>query len=446
MLAALHLVKNHETPVEELQTQVLAMLQSDTASRSIGEAASGITGVRKFTSTVENGFSSITTNMRSVSAEQEASEISFYIFTIENQIAQTRGFALACGDIRIGNVLAIVEDGEWDDTENPFTGVFFSYLADYILNTIEMYNSITDGDIEAALVNLGSGSNARSVYSPTFYDNDAWAAPLTKATRWYQKEPYWDVINSVAGSPNFPDNHKLLTGCVATAVAQIMAYHEWPKKPFPYPIQFIDPYLKTTTSFSQITYEWEKMKRAYYANWLSNEAKTEIGVLMLEIGANVKIKYGADASNAYTDDVPAALERMGYNRPPIMDYKAEYVIASIMPPFRTPVYVSGYAKKKYYAVDIFKWFPIYDGGHAWVIDAFRVRTLYINLNGLELCLPYCQVHCNLGWSGFNNGWYISGIFDASLSGGPVEIDRSAGDKDMYFQYKLKIIPLILPIK
>jgi hypothetical protein len=94
-------------------------------------------------------------------------------------------------------------------------------------------------------------------------------------------------------------------------------------------------------------------------------------------------------------------------------------------------------------------------GHMWVIDGVR-RMAYeedIQLPGGYIITwspslshedPYRDwVHCNLGWGGTRNAWYLSGIFDAqygSQSHARVIDDNSNPVIDYYFQYNIQILP------
>jgi len=63
------------------------------------------------------------------------------------------------------------------------------------------------------------------------------------------------------------------------------------------------------------------------------------------------------------------------------------------------------------------------GGHMWLIDGYGTMTYYTEyLNKKSNTLLYTStltltngimVHCNLGWNGTNDGWYIYGIFDTN---------------------------------
>jgi hypothetical protein len=163
-LALMHLEESHEITPETLQSQLGNFLANNAASRSADSPASSVTGVQKFTTVIENGFSSVTANKRSVATEQEASEIPFYLFDLENPVEQTSGYAVTCGDMRIPGILAVVENGEFGG-EHPFKDVFYTNLAAYILETIELYNGITDEDIAAAVEKHNSISDGNRAFN-----------------------------------------------------------------------------------------------------------------------------------------------------------------------------------------------------------------------------------------------------------------------------------------
>ena len=177
ILALQHMEESHEITQEELQARLLPFLGNG-LGRSAGGTQSVVVGVERHMSVIENGF---TQRGRS---GMRASEIPFYVFTLEDPIAQTQGFALASGDARIGCILAVVEYGEID-VNNPFHQIFFSQLNEYILETIEIYNNITAEDIQAAAErreeitngfgqfvhsNLGLGGRSNGWYRSGMFD------------------------------------------------------------------------------------------------------------------------------------------------------------------------------------------------------------------------------------------------------------------------------------
>jgi len=460
VLALWHLAESHETPEEELRNQVQAMLQHGAeaeAQRGNPVTASVITGVQRLSNTVEEGFSSVTANRRSKTTVSEKTEIPFYVFYLENQTKQTRGFALTCGDARIGNLLALVEKGDYEDTDNPFWSFFNACLDNYILRTIEQYNSVKDEDIAVAIAISKTEESRTRISTDSFNDwyVKDYVAPMT-TTQWDQDTPYYDVINSVAGR----SSNQWLTGCAATAMAQIMAYHEWPRTPH-FPIRkpsttgnstqeifnFNDPNTGVNTAFSSIEYDWANMKlypdATHHDSDIEKKIQTHIGVLMLAIGDKSKMEYGIKESGASTSDMSKGIKNMTYFSSTVKSYNFDAIKTSLDE--GKPVYVSGYdtSKPVIPILGIYK----YSGGHAWVIDGYK--TTYSNTvlaNGFPPIVYYVGlvkfVRCNVGWGGTDNGWYFNEVFD--MDAGPVVPYRSMTEN--YFQFNLEIIQFIKPDK
>ena len=53
------------------------------------------------------------------------------------------------------------------------------------------------------------------------------------------------------------------------------------------------------------------------------------------------------------------------------------------------------------------------GGHTWVFDGFKYTDLTINVAGFNMTFSALLLHCNWGWGGASNGYFISGLFDES---------------------------------
>jgi hypothetical protein len=276
VLALHHLQPEHISSEERLSDMVSDFLSTSSSSRSISGEKTTIAGIKKFTSKVDNGFSSVTANARSASAEPEPSEIPFYLFELENTAEDTKGFALTCGDDRIGNVLALVENGSVD-LDNPFMDIYYTNLESYIAETIDFYNNITDDDIYTALEKINQGTE-RAVTSSNYYDFNTNGSTLLE-TQWNQWEPYWDIINEVKGRTNWPRYDKYLTGCTATAMAQVMAFWKYPNK------CSIEPY-------NNINYVWNDMKAYPNATNLTTTGKRAVAALMYEAAEKLGTDYG----------------------------------------------------------------------------------------------------------------------------------------------------------
>jgi hypothetical protein len=484
ILALSHLEESHEVSENDLQNRLSEFLKSESVSRNAEGTESVIVGSKKYITKIEKGFSSKTSNSRSADDPDVPSDIPFYVFDLKNEQKGTEGYAITCGDSRIGDIIAVVDDGSLEGDPTPFDLIFCANMESYIDNTVEEYNSVTDDDIQVALTKLANEADIEILEGVPVDSNrvadrtvvyvglsskpgyvDTPFNPLTEKTRWNQRYgPYNSVITAYYGYAS-----DVPAGCVPVAMAQMMAYHEWPagfQSDLASP--FKDPYTKATRYLRNIRYNWSEMKKQNYAyNLTNNDAKTQVGALLLDAGKAVKVTYNSSGSGAYPEDVPAAFVSMKYNVPNgIMSYNFSTVQSSI--DNKRPVFING--NDGYYTVSgyrkyflWFKWdyyeYNVYTGGHAWVIDDYRIKKDFYNLllvysDGttqeylLDLPVatssPQNQVHCNIGWgSTVTNGWYVSGIFNTKT--GVIEKDRSVSDEKNY-AYNIRIIPNIYPRK
>ena len=399
ILALQHLEVNHEITVEELQARLRPFLGGGLGRSAMG-TQSVVAGVERHVLTIEDGF------VQRGRSDMRVSEIPFYVFTLENEADQTRGFALASGDARVGCIFAVVEYGEID-TDIPFNRMFFSMLVDYVAESVYLFNSVTVDDIQAAIERRDeiAGFATRSNARLTVPQNAI--GPLLRTT-WDQGAPYSDVINSIYG---LQPRDGFVVGCVAVALAQLAAFHRHPARPLPvirdprygrFISSFIHPHFGSTVSFSDLTYDWSSMTIARRAsNLFSGQHQMLVGVLMFEIASNANMNFGT--SQSVTNVTAGLLQNMGFRTPTMDPYNMMGINASIRA--GRPVYITGMRRNS-------------NVGHAWIIDGFF-------LSGLNFF-----VHCNLGWGGLSDGWYRSGVFDTGNV--PIPTQRPPwciGDRD-----------------
>jgi hypothetical protein len=352
---------------------------------------------------------------------------------------------------------------------------FYTGLAAYIENTIEVYNSITEADIENAL----NRRNTARYNAPDIPVSDVGeykfepvpdTGKLLETVRWDQgspTKPYNTIINAVKRPPD-PDYYHYITGCGATAIAIIMAFHG---KPEASALSFdTEPLLAlvnngtiTYNNWPTYTYNWVDMRLVDANIGRYPKAEEAIGVLMYEIGipenanssytwgyiseGNDPKKKGKGAStNTYNSGVKRAFENMGYHDPgSFKTYSLKGVQDSI--DTNKPVIAGGHTE-----LTKILWFTFGSGdGHYWVIDGYQqYSVLAKNDKGSKVLEEYTDyVHCNLGWyPGFDiydpddrvyrfhskNGWFISGVFDTNNI--PV-LTRSGTDG--FFKYAIKML-------
>lgn len=199
-----------------------------------------------------------------------------------------------------------------------------------------------------------------------------WApiAPLIK-TQWDQGAPY------NAQCPFYGDQRSV-TGCTATAMAQVMKYHEWPQEA----TAQIPSYESTNGLFlpklSPTVFRWSQMKNTYK----SSDKGDAVAELMLYCGQALKSDYTNMVTGAYSNDVAEALTKY-FKYDKNIEHKniAFYTISEWEQIIynelkeRRPVFHAGYSM---------------GGGHAFICDGYDGNGMF---------------HFNWGWSGSYDGYF-----------------------------------------
>ena len=134
--------------------------------------------------------------------------------------------------------------------------------------------------------------------------------PLVKST-WNQDKPYNDLC------PEYYTGVKCATGCVATAMAQVMNYHQWPKVPTDSIPAYTDGNSVYRPALPPVTFDWDNMRDNYvttfnteigtYVVQASDAEQLAVATLMKYCGWAVEMDYGL-SSGSYTYYVDAALK------------------------------------------------------------------------------------------------------------------------------------------
>ena len=214
-------------------------------------------------------------------------------------------------------------------------------------------------------------------------------------TTWYQNSPYNNLCPTYYGGT-------CVTGCVATAMAQVMKYHEWPQGPttsIP-SYECNSSYLQQTMSaLPPTTFDWANMKNnyGYGSNYTSAQAQA-VATLMKYCGWSVKMQYGP-SSGAYSEDIADAL--INY-----FDYNAsttQYIVRSAF----------GYANWTdiiYHELENSR--PVLyggqssGGGHEFVCDGY----MYDSESGTDF------FHINWGWGGTSDHYFVLSALDPDQQG------------------------------
>lgn len=231
-------------------------------------------------------------------------------------------------------------------------------------------------------------------------------APLI-TSRWDQTEPY-NLQCPIYNGTTLPSysGMQCLTGCVATAWAQIMYYHKWPVQgsgSHSYKWTFNGEDLGTLSAdFSQSTYNWDAMTDTYNSS-SSEESRNAVAQLMADVGIASNMSYSPLASGAVsTYSLQGLVEHFGYDKGATILYRDYYGLEA----WQDSVYASLAAG-----------YPVYYGGenssagHAFVCDGYY--------NG--------YFHINWGWSGISNGYFLLTALDPAMQG--------SGGSDAGYNYR-----------
>lgn len=188
------------------------------------------------------------------------------------------------------------------------------------------------------------------------YDIFEEKGPVLK-TEWDQGKGYNELVPKDCGTG------KALTGCVATAMGQVMKFYKHPNN-----------------------YNWDAMP--------NEGGSTEIAALMRDIGAAVKMDYGCDASGATNKNAVSAFkEKFGYTSAKEADFFWGSVRDEISRGY--VVILTGGTKSGL----------SYTNGHAWVCDGYIYNFTHGDTFDCSIAWGNIRLHMNWGWGGDFDGWY-----------------------------------------
>ena len=208
----------------------------------------------------------------------------FYIYNYEQS-----AYVIVSGDDRMKPVLGYSDNGSFI-TEN---------LPVNILGWLELYN--------AAYAELGNGEKA--VTEPKLLTKTSFPAsvsPLLGNICWDQSAPYNNTCPLYQGE-------RCVTGCVATAMAMILKYHEYPVKGKGTHSYKAPNGIECSFDYGNTTFDWNNMLPQYSGTYTAEQADA-VAQLMSACGVAVDMQYSPYSSGAYSYQVGQALiDYFGYD-------------------------------------------------------------------------------------------------------------------------------------
>ena len=205
-------------------------------------------------------------------------KVSYYVFNKSDG-----GFVIAAGDEVAEEILCYSATGTFDKSD-------ISPNFQYWLDEYERQISFA----------LEYGVTSSAVKAAASERTDV--TPLVK-TKWDQLAPY----NNMCPKLNSSGTRKAYTGCVATAMSQVMRYHEWPEVAHG-SHSYYDIFSEEDRSgdFDGHRYDWKNMLLTYNGTYTEKQANA-VAQLMLDCGIAVEMAYSGDGSAAWSENIAYAL-------------------------------------------------------------------------------------------------------------------------------------------
>lgn len=309
---------------------------------------------------------------KSQASDQETA--SYYVFPH----GEGKGFTIVSGDDCLPEIVGYTDQGTYDEASLPES--YKNFMKAYQ----EMVEAVTKGD-QATLRNLAEVKAYRSSVNST---HSKAVSPLLGNIAWDQTKPFNNMC------PIYDGKNRAVTGCVATAMAQVMAYYKHPKQL----LQDIPEYTKKWygrdvavpgISKSDGVYDWDNMLPFYSsAEGSYTEAQANaVAKLMFHCGAAVQMGYGEQSGANLT---PAPLAKyFGYDADMMLDLSRSLYSLTEW----TQILDNELAAGR----------PVFYSGssHQFICDGSDGQGLY---------------HINWGWGGYQDGYFDITILNPEKSG------------------------------
>jgi hypothetical protein len=307
----------------------------------------------------------------------------YYVFNINNE-----GFVIISGDDLVQPVLGYSTEGTFNPQNiNQAVSKWLNGYEKQIVYVKENVHQTTD-EITRDWNNYLNG------VAPQGADRGTNAVNPLCATKWNQS-PYEN------GQCPFDNqyNERTVTGCVATAMAQIMKFWNYPTQGTGFHSYNEQSYGTQSANFASTTYNWAQMPN------ILNSANGSVATIMYHCGVSVDMDYGVGATGG----------------------SAAYVVSSLSPvqacseySYKTyfgydPATVQGVARSNYSETN---WINLMKneldnsrplqyagmgsgGGHTWVCDGYDNNNFF---------------HMNWGWAGNSDGYFSLNSLDPTSLG------------------------------
>lgn len=281
----------------------------------------------------------------------------YYAFNLE------QGYVIVSGDDEMTELVGYAENGFFD-AENvpPQMQLWLDGYAEYVA-------AVQSGKAKARKILL---SDSPSVV----------VEPLV-TTKWNQDAPFNNFAPEYTDDNN--NTQRCATGCAATAMAQIMKFHNWPEQGVGHYSYEHQSFGTISSNFSEHVYDWTNMIDRYNNGEYSNVQADAVALLMKDCGVSLNMNYGPVSGASIYSYTPAFKNYFRYssrtvNRSGCETAEFTKIITDELLEGR-PIIYCGTGE---------------DGGHAFVVDGYDTNYF---------------LHVNWGWGGYSDGYFDMNYMD-----------------------------------
>ena len=281
----------------------------------------------------------------------------YYAFNLE------QGYVIVSGDDEMTELVGYAENGFFD-AENvpPQMQLWLDGYAEYVA-------AVQSGKAKARKILL---SDSPSVV----------VEPLV-TTKWNQDAPFNNFAPEYTDDNN--NTQRCATGCAATAMAQIMKFHNWPEQGVGHYSYEHQSFGTISSNFSEHVYDWTNMIDRYNNGEYSSVQADAVALLMKDCGVSLNMNYGPVSGASIYSYTPAFKNYFRYtsrtvNRSGCETAEFTKIITDELQEGR-PIIYCGTGE---------------DGGHAFVVDGYDTNYF---------------LHVNWGWGGYSDGYFDMNYMD-----------------------------------
>ena len=295
-----------------------------------------------------------------------SNEPALYIFNKD----KTPGYIILSADDNVASLIGYSDSSSF--SENEMSPDFKWWLDQYAEQIEYIRNNVS-----------GQGLNK---YMRWEQEEKSAISPLV-TTLWNQDAPY----NQLCPERN---GQKCVTGCAATAMAQVMNYHKYPEIGEG-SISYSAPGFSQdlVMGFGKVPFDWDNMLDVYKRGEYNEDEAYAVAYLMRACGYSIRMQYSPSGSGAYADSIAQALpsffkydRSIKYLHRDYIEYDEwfDYIYDNLERGL--PVLYGGVSE---------------EGGHEFVCDGYAGEGYF---------------HFNWGWAGLSDGYFLLDALDPTSQG------------------------------